>query len=111
MHLCITFMNRVVVKLLHAPCSRYYLHMAQTQNPEVKQLIKIEHKLEEIKDRTGNTKHAFFYGLLQGAGAVVGGIAAIILLGWLLSIIGIIPGFGDLAAYLREAVGTWRGIR
>ena len=46
--------------------------MARQQDPEIKQLIKIERRLEEIKDRTGSTKRAFFYGLLQGAGAVLG---------------------------------------
>lgn len=89
--------------------SRYYFTMARQQDPEIKQLIKIERRLEEIKDRTGSTKRAFFYGLLQGAGAVLGGIAAIILLGWILSVIGVIPGFGDIATYLRDQMAAWRG--
>jgi len=89
--------------------ARYYFSMVEKQNPEVKQLIKIEKKLEEIKDRTGDTRRAFFYGLMQGAGAVLGGIAAIMLLGWLLSILGIIPGFGDIAEYLRQQMSNWRG--
>jgi len=89
--------------------SRYYCSMTQKQDPEIKQLIKIEKKLEEIKDRTGSTKRAFFYGLLQGAGAVIGGIAAIILLGWILSVIGVVPGFGDIADYLRDQMVAWRG--
>ncbi len=83
--------------------------MVEKQNPEVKQLIKIEKKLDAIKERTGDTRRAFFYGLLQGAGAVIGGIAAIILLGWLLSLLGVVPGFGEIAEYLREQMSAWRG--
>ena len=89
--------------------SRYHCCMAERQDPEIKQLIKIERRLEEIKDRTTNTKRAFFYGVLQGAGAVLGGIVALTLLGWVLSFLGLIPGLGDIADYLRDAVSGWRG--
>ena len=82
--------------------------MAHSQDPEVKQLIKIERRLTEIKDRTANTKRAFFYGLLQGAGAVIGSIVALMLLGWFLSVLGVIPGFGDITEYLRSVVTSWR---
>jgi len=82
--------------------------MAEKQDPEIKQLIKIEKKLEEIKDRTGSTKRAFFYGLLQGAGAVLGGIIALMLLGWILYLVGLVPGLSDIAEYLRSVVGSWR---
>lgn len=82
--------------------------MAQQQDPEIKQLIKIERRLEEIKNRTGNTKRAFLYGTLQGAGAVIGSIVALMLLGWFLSALGVIPGFGDIAEYLRGVVASWR---
>lgn len=61
---------------------------------------KIEHELGEIKSRTPGPKTAFTNGILQGMGAVVGSIAAVALLGWLLSIFGVIPGLDKLAEYL-----------
>ena len=90
---------------------RYHLPVMQKQDQEIKQLIKIERRLIEIKNRTSNTKIAFIYGLLQGAGAVVGSIAAITLVGWVLSGLGVIPGFTDIANYFRDLIGNWRGGR
>ena len=85
--------------------------MTEKQNPEVKQLIKIDKKLEEMNKRAGNTKSVFFYGLLQGAGALVGGVVALVILSWVLSIIGVIPGLGDIAKYLSDAVAHWSAHR
>lgn len=68
----------------------------------LEQLARIEENLEEIKERTPTPRRAFLTGILQGAGAVVGGIAAIILLGWILSLLGILPGFSSIAHYLQD---------
>lgn len=67
-------------------------------------LERIEEELEEIRTRTSNPRRSFLIGILQGAGAIIGGILALALVGWLLSILGIIPGFGHLADYLRSLV-------
>ena len=67
-------------------------------------LAKIESELEEIKERTADPKRSLFNGILSGAGAILGSIAALIILGWLLSLIGILPGFGSIAAYLHGVV-------
>ena len=83
--------------------------MAEKQNQEVKHLIKIEHKIDEIKHRTGNPLRAFVGGILYGAGWIVGGIMAIVLLSWILSLMGVIPGLGDVAQYLYDVLQTWRG--
>lgn len=86
--------------------------MAENNNIEaqgLKQLKRIENELEEIKDRTGNPKRTFINGIIYGAGAFVGGILAIILLGWVLAIAGLIPGFGDLAHKVGDTVNAARG--
>jgi len=67
-------------------------------------LAQIEEELSEIKERTPTPRRAFLFGILQGGGAVVGGILAVILIGWTLSIFGIIPGFGFITEYLQNAV-------
>jgi hypothetical protein len=67
-------------------------------------LKNIEAELEEIKERTNDPKRSLFNGILSGAGAIVGSIVAIVLIGWLLSLLGIVPGFGSIAAYLHGIV-------
>ena len=83
--------------------------MAEKPNQEVRQLIKIERQIDEIKNRTGDPLRAFVGGILYGAGWIVGGILAIVFLSWILSLMGIIPGFGDIAQYLGGVLETWHG--
>lgn len=73
---------------------------------ELRQLKRIEKELEEIKERTANPKRSFFIGILQGAGAIIGGIFAVALIGWILAVLGIVPGLGDIVAYLRSVVNN-----
>ncbi len=61
----------------------------------------IKNDLEEIKHLTGDSKAWFWRGIMQGAGAIVGSIAMLIILGWVLSILGVIPGVADIADYIR----------
>ena len=72
----------------------------------LRHLENIEHELGEIKERTNNTKRAFFYGLLYGAGWVVGTVITVASLGWILLFFGIIPGFGAIAEYLNTILNT-----
>ena len=83
--------------------------MAEKQNQEVKHLIKIEHKIDEIRKRAGSLARAFVGGILYGVGWILGGIIAVLLLSWILSLMGIIPGFGEIARYLNGALETWHG--
>jgi hypothetical protein len=67
----------------------------------LKRLKNIEGELEDIKENTGGKWRWFLRGVLQGAGIIVGTIIAATALGWFLSILGVVPGFGDMAEYLR----------
>lgn len=67
----------------------------------LKHLAKIEGELSDIKESAGSWRGWFFRGVMQGAGIVIGTILAVILTGWVLSLLGVIPGLGDLAEYLR----------
>jgi hypothetical protein len=71
-------------------------------------LARIEDELEAIKDRTPTPKRAFINGILQGAGALVGGIAGLIILGWALSVFGLIPGLGYITSQLQDATSHFR---
>ena len=82
--------------------------MADKQPPEVKHLIKIERQIDEIKKRTGSPLRAFIGGVLYGAGWIIGGILTIVLLSWILSLVGIIPGLDKIAAYFSAALQSWR---
>lgn len=85
--------------------------MDETENQleeGLEHLKSIQEELSEIKEQTGSAWTSFFRGVLQGAGAIVGGIAAIILLGWLLYIAGLIPGLGTMAHAIQEAMSQLR---
>lgn len=84
----------------------YYLPMPELDNDAaregIKHLQKIEDELGEIRENTSRWHGWFLRGVLQGAGIIVGTIAGVVLFGWILSILGFIPGLGDMAEYLRS---------
>ena len=69
---------------------------------DIEQLEDIKTDLKDLKQLTGSNKAWFLRGILQGAGAIVGSIAMLILLGWFLSIIGVIPGAAVLTDGIRH---------
>ncbi len=73
----------------------------------LRRLQHIEEEVGKIESRTpGNLRHSFIAGIMSGAGAVVGGVAALTLAGWVLSLLGIIPGFGYIAHYLQDIMAN-----
>jgi hypothetical protein len=76
---------------------------ADIEREGLARLANIEEDLEEIKERTPTPRRAFTNGLFQGAGALVGGVVAIVLLGWVLSLFGLIPGFAYIVNALQDA--------
>lgn len=64
-------------------------------------LTEIHEEIRELKRQTLSWKTWFLRGILYGVGALVGSIVAVALFGWVLSLMGVIPGFGELAEYLR----------
>ncbi len=89
-------------------CYTFYMD----ENLEQKGLEHLEHieeELEEIKERTPSHFDSFVRGTLQGAGAIVGGIAAVIVLGWLLYLFGFIPGLSTIGHYIQDAMSQIRG--
>ena len=74
--------------------------------PELKtQLEKMDNHLVGIFHKTENLWRAFFRGMLQGIGSVVGIALAILLIGWILNVLGVIPGIRDKA---NEWQAMWK---
>lgn len=76
----------------------------ETQQEGLEHLARIEEELEAIKRSAPSSRQAFLHGLLQGAGALIGGIFALTVLGWVLSLFGVIPGLDYIAHYLQNIV-------
>ena len=68
-------------------------------DPQTQQEVrKVEALLGEIKENTeARPAKSFLNGVLYGAGIVLGTIVGVVLVGWLLSLLGVIPGFDVLA--------------
>lgn len=81
---------------------RYSFMMADEK--ELRQLKEIKKELSEIKVRTNDPRRSFINGILYGAGALVGGIIAVAIIGWTLNVLGIIPGLNELADYIHSLV-------
>jgi hypothetical protein len=77
--------------------------LEQLEQKGIEHLEKIEHELEEIKQRTGGRWNSLRNGLWQGVGAVIGSILGVLLIGFLLSLFGVIPGLSDAKNYIEKA--------
>ena len=72
---------------------------------------KLEKDLKEIKTEllhmdkaTNGTWRTLWRGVVYGAGYVLGAIAIIVVVGWLLDIIGVIPALNNQVAEFRMAL-------
>ena len=83
--------------------------MVDSHEKEVKQLIKIEHKLDTITERVASPKRAFLMGVLSGAGWIIGFIVAVVGVSYLLSLAGVIPGLGTIVQQMQDVVQHWKG--
>lgn len=72
-------------------------------NVDDKQVKEIDQKLGKIANRLGNVWLSFGKGVLSGFGYVLGAGLALILIGWFLNVIGVIPAF-------QETANEWRDI-
>jgi len=70
-----------------------------------KDLKNIEKELTQIRNQAHvSWKRTIFIGILQGAGWLLGTIIAAVLIGWILSILGIIPGFNEFESKLQSVI-------
>lgn len=72
------------------------------EDPEIRQLREIRQELEAIRENTA-AKTSFWHGILYGIGWIIGSLVALVLVGWLLSVLGIIPGLNHIVAVFQNA--------
>jgi hypothetical protein len=70
-------------------------------DPDLKKQLEVMNTNLVRMQRAGSWWRAFTNGLLTGFGYVIGFVLALILLGWVLNLIGVIPAF-------RREVDGWR---
>lgn len=72
------------------------------ENPEVRQLREIRRELKNIESNT-SARWWVIHGMLYGAGWILGSLLAVLIIGWGLSAIGVIPGLGAIAQAIQDA--------
>ena len=72
---------------------------------ELKQhLEKIEKELIYFRESSVSLRATFVRGIFHGAGYVIGVVLVIILIGWILNIVGVIPAFTSFVNEFRAAL-------
>ncbi len=64
----------------------------------------IQTNIEQINHKVGGNWKSLSRGLLTGFGSIVGAALAIVLIGWVLNFIGVIPAFKNQATQWRDAL-------
>ncbi len=80
--------------------------VADVETKQLKELREISDDMGVLRKQT-TLRASFVRGLVQGAGAVIGGIVALAVLGWVLGLLGVIPGFDSFETYLSSVVGNF----
>jgi len=73
---------------------------------QTEKLIKKLQHLDSTVDKLNkqhSVKSNIFAGLIRGAATIVGAVLFVIIAGWLLKVLGIIPGTEELTNILRES--------
>jgi len=76
------------------------------EKKSLEHLVNIDEGIDELNERIPDIPKSFVNGIFQGMGILVGSLFAVILIGWLLSLVGVIPGLGEFAEYLRGLMFT-----
>ena len=81
-------------------------------DPELRErLDTINNTLASLVRATGSYSGSFFHGILRGAGSLIGVALIIILIGWILNIVGIIPAFQEQVEELKMFMRDIRDLR
>lgn len=74
-------------------------------DPELKTHLEIiEKELTDLRKSSTGFSSTFLRGMVYGAGYVAGAVLVVILIGWILNIVGIIPAFNDQVSEFRAAL-------
>ena len=74
-------------------------------DPELKSHLEaIESELAKIRRGSTGIPHTIWRGIVYGAGYIIGAVCVILLVGWILNIIGVIPAFNNQVVEFRTAL-------
>lgn len=74
-------------------------------DPELKtHLENIEKEIIDLRKSSTGFSSTLIRGMVYGAGYVAGAVLVVIIVGWILNIIGIIPAFNDQVSEFRAAL-------
>jgi hypothetical protein len=79
-------------------------------DPELKQeLDSVRSTLEDIRESVAPTRWGLFVqGLWRAAGYVAGLVIAVVAIGWILTVLGVIPFFAEFSSELKEILDDMR---
>lgn len=75
-----------------------------------RQLEEINQNLVSLK-RQGRVRNAFWRGVLSGMGSVLGVAVVLVMIGWILNAVGVIPAFREQAQSLRSTLEEIKRLR
>lgn len=74
-------------------------------DPELKKHLEIiEGELAHMRKETVSLKASLVRGLIYGAGYILGAALILVLIGWMLNVVGIIPAFKSQVNEFRDAL-------
>ncbi len=74
-------------------------------DPDLKShLEKIEHELAYMRKVSTSLSATLWRGCIYGAGYVIGAVLIIVVVGWVLNIVGVIPAFNQQVSEFRTAL-------
>ena len=86
-------------------CNKFWYTKRIMIDSELKEhLEKIEDELVKMRRRTTGVHHALLRGIVYGAGYVIGAVLIIIIVGWILNVIGVIPAFSHQVQIFQTAL-------
>jgi hypothetical protein len=79
-------------------------------DPELrKDLKKLENELSQLNRATTGIWETLWRGCIYGAGYIIGAVIVIVIIGWVLNIVGVIPAFDRQVAEFRSALDNFSG--
>lgn len=79
-------------------------------DPELKEhLEKIENALKHSDKASNGLMRTFWKGAIYGAGYIIGAVIIIVIVGWILNIVGVIPAFTRQVVEFRTALQSVGG--
>ena len=79
-------------------------------DPELKEhLEKIELEIVQTRKKSTSMGHALRLGIVYGAGYIIGAVLIIVIVGWVLNVIGVIPAISRQVGEFRTALEKFSG--